>query len=101
MEGKWEAREEAGKPILVMGVPHLNVYLLALVRLTEDQAPICRQLRAQIQAVAYIMGDVSGLGFGTVLWGEGKFVSESGEFTPLYQGRSSSFQEGDNLTTWI
>ena len=61
-----------------MGVPHLKVYLLALARLTEDQAPLRRQLRAQIQAVAYIMGDVSGLGFGTVLWGEGKFVSESG-----------------------
>ena len=61
-----------------MGVPHLKVYLLALARLNEDQAPLRRQLRAQIQAVAYIMGDVSGLGFGTVLWGEGNVFSESG-----------------------
>ena len=61
-----------------MGFPHLKVYLLALVRLTEDQPPLRIKLRAQIQAVAYIMGDVSGLGFGTVLWGEGKLVSESG-----------------------
>ena len=53
-----------------MGVPHLKVYLLALVRLTEDQAPLRIKLRAQIQAVAYIMGDVSGLGFGPVIWGE-------------------------------
>ena len=33
--------------------------------------------------MAYIMGDVSGLGFGSVIWGQGKMVSESGEFTPL------------------
>ena len=60
----------SGKPILLMGFPHLKVYLLALVRLTEEQAPLRRQLRAQIQAVAYIMVDVSGLGFGPVIWKE-------------------------------
>ena len=67
-----------GKPTLVVGVPQLKCDLLALVILTEDQAPLRIKLRAQIQAVAYIMGDVSGLGFGPVIWGEGKFVSESG-----------------------
>ena len=41
------------------------------------------------------------MGFGLVLWGQGKLVSESEEFTTLYQGRSSNFLEGANLTTWI
>ena len=47
------------------------------------------------------MGYASGLGFGSVFWGQRKLVSESVEFTPLYQGISSSFWEGDNLTTRI
>ena len=49
--------------------------------------------------MAYLMKDVSGLVFGSVLWGQRKMVSESGEFTPLYQGKYSKFQVGDNLTT--
>ena len=36
-----------------------------------------------------------------MIWGQGKMVSKSGEFTPLYQGRSSHFVEGGNLTTRI
>ena len=28
-------------------------------------------------------------------------ISESGEFTPLYQGRPSKFWEGDNLISHI
>ena len=47
------------------------------------------------------MGDASGLGFGSVLWGQGKLVSESGKFTPLYQGGYWNFIEGVNLTTRI
>ena len=88
-----------GQKILMMGVLRLKFDLLALGRLTEDQAPLQRQLRAQRQAVAYLMGDKSGLEFGLVLWGQGRLVSESGEFTSLYQGRSSNFRKGDNLTT--
>ena len=84
VEGKWERIEYADKPTLVMGVPPLEFDLIALGRLTEDQTPPQRQLRAQRQADAYIMGDASGLGFGLVLWGQGKLVSESGEFNPLY-----------------
>ena len=61
-----------------MGVLRLKLYLLALGRLTDDQAPTRRQLRAQIQAVAYLMGYASGLGFGVVLWVQGEMVSESG-----------------------
>ena len=84
------------KTILVMVFTQLKFDLLVLVRLTEYQAPPRRQLRAQRQAVDCLMGDASGLGFGSVLWGQGKLVSESGEFTPLYQGISSNFLKEDN-----
>ena len=67
VEGKWEGIEEAYKPILVMVVLHLNVYLLALVGLTEDQAPSPRQLRAKRQSVTYLMVDAISLGFESVL----------------------------------
>ena len=52
---------------MVMGVPRLKFDLLSLGRLTEDQTSPQRQLRAQRQDVAYLMGDDSGLGFGSVL----------------------------------
>ena len=84
-----------------MGVNLLKYELLALGRLTEYLTLPRRQLRSQIQAVAYLMVDASGLGFGLMIWGEEKLVLESGEFTPLYQGISSNFIEGGNLTTQI
>ena len=89
VEGNCEEIEEADKIILVMGVLHLNFDLLAIGRLTEGRTPPWRQLWLQIQSVAYLMGEASGLGSGSVLLGQGKLVSESGEFTPLYQGISS------------
>ena len=55
----------------------------------------------QRQAVAYIMVEASGLGFCLVLWVQENLVNEPEEFTPLYQGRSKIFLEGDNLTTRI
>ena len=99
--GKWEGIDEAKKLILVLGVLQLKKYLLALIIRNEYQDPLQIQLRWQIQAVDYLMGDASGLGFGSVLWGQVKMVSESLEFTSLYQGSSSNFLEGDTLTTWI
>ena len=74
-----------------MGVTQLKFDLLNLGRLNEDQAPPRRQLKEQRQPVSYLMVYAIGLGFGSVLWGQGKLVSESGEFTPFYQGRSSNF----------
>ena len=47
------------------------------------------------------MGDASGLGFGSVFWGQGKIVSKSGELTTMYQGRLSKNLEGDNLINRI
>ena len=94
VEGKWEMLEEAEKPTLVMGVTHLKFDLLALGKLTEDQAPPRRQLRDQRQYVSYIMGDASGLGIGLVLWGQGKQFFESGEFTPCIKGYRQTFKKG-------
>ena len=101
VEGEWERIKEADKPTLVMGVPHLKFDLLVMGILNEDQTPLRRQLRVQRQAIGYIMVDASGLVFGLVFWRQGKLVSESGEFTPLYQGRLSNFWEGGKLTTKI
>ena len=53
------------------------------------------------QAVAYWIGDVRGLGFGSMMWSQSCLVLEVGDFTLLYQGRSSNFTERENLTEWI
>ena len=76
VEGEWEGIEEADQPTLVMGFPRMKYDLLALGRLNEDLILPQRQLRAQRQSVAYLMGDASGLGFGLVVWSQGKLVSE-------------------------
>ena len=51
--------------------------------------------------MAYLIGDSSGLGFVSVLWGQGMLSSESGGFCPFYQGRSSKFRELYNFITRI
>ena len=92
VEGKWQGIEDADKTILVMGVPRLKFDLIAMGILNEYQTVPQRKLREQRLAVTYIMGDASALRFGLVLWGQGKLVSESREFTPLHQGRPSNFR---------
>ena len=46
-------------------------YLVALKILTASKDPPVRHLRDRAQAVAYLMGDTSGNGFGYLLWIEG------------------------------
>ena len=98
---KWEGTEKVIKPKMVIGVPRLGGDLLALGMLTKDNEPPQRKLRAQGQLFAYLMGYASGICFGSVFWGQERIILESQEFTPLYQGRSSIFQEGNNLTSRI
>ena len=45
--GKWEGMEEVNKPNLVIGVPSLIVYLLALGSLKMEKATLQRQLKMQ------------------------------------------------------
>ena len=92
VEGKWEVIEEAYKPILVMGVPRLNFYLLSLGRLAKYKTPLQRQLRLQRQDVAYLMGDISGLGFGLVLWGQGNWFLNQRNLPPCIKGVHRTFE---------
>ena len=92
MEGKWYGLEESEKPKLVKGVPRLGNNLEALGRLTKVSKPTKGQIRTGIQAVFYLMGDTIGFGFGSILWGQGRLSSESGEFCPLCQGSLSIFR---------
>ena len=85
----------------MVGVPRLRGDLLSLELLKNDTVPLSRKLIVQIQAVVFLMGDARGVGFVSVVWGQGRLILESGEFTPLYQVRSSKFWEVDNLTPFI
>ena len=76
--GKWEGMEELNKPNLVIGVPRLRLYILALGMLTKGKVPPRRHLTMKRQALAYLMGDASGVGFGYVLWGHGRNISYLG-----------------------
>ena len=87
LDGKWEGLEEFNKPRLAIGVTRLRGDFLAMGSFKKDQLLLQRKLIAQRQAFDYLMGDARGLGFGSVLWGQGIMISESGEFTLLYQGR--------------
>lgn len=75
LEGKLLGIYEAYKLNLVMGVLQLKQDLIALGRLIKYQVPPQRQWRVQRQAVAYLIGDASGSGFGSVLWWQGKTIS--------------------------
>ena len=70
--------EEREKMSLLKGVPTLKGYLEALGRLTNDRKPPRRKIRSKRQAVAYLMGDASGLGFGLILWVQTMLVLELG-----------------------
>ena len=74
MVGKWEKAEEEYKPLLVRSVHCLKIFLEALKHLTERELPPRRRLKAMRQAVAYLMGDASGLGFGLVMWYQSRLV---------------------------
>ena len=69
---------------LILGVPQLKGYFIALERLTEDEDPPKWKVRAKIKAVTYLTGYAIGLGFGLVPWCKKFFVLEAGKFKPLY-----------------
>ena len=65
--GKWEGMEEVNKTNLVIGVTCLREYLLALGSFTKDKLPLQINITVHRQALAYLMGDTSGVGFLSVL----------------------------------
>ena len=66
----------------------------ALKRLTGGKLLPRRRLRDMSQAVAYLVGDDSGLGFGLVMWFQSRLALYAGDFILIYQGKSSNFREG-------
>ena len=68
--GKWEGMEEVNKPNLVIGVPHMRGYIIAIGRFRKDKVTPRRKLTVQRQALIHLMGDAIGVGFGSMLWGQ-------------------------------
>ena len=101
MDIKWKRVEEGDNLLIVIGVPILMKDSKALKRLVEGGVTYRMWLRSMRQAVAYLMEDASGLGGVLVVLSQSRLVLEAVEFTPLYQGRSSNFREGGNLTERI
>ena len=72
--GKWEGMAEVNKPNMVIVVPRLRGYILALGILKKEKASLRKRLTLQRQVLAYLMVDASWVGFGTVLWGQGIII---------------------------
>ena len=68
---------------------------------TKSKDPPVQHLMSRYQEVAYLMGDLSGNGFGSLLWREDVVECDSGEFTLIYQGRYSKFRESNNMVNMI
>ena len=72
--GKWEGMAEVNKPNMVIVVPRLRGYLLALGILKKEKVSLRKQLTVQRQVLAYLMVDASWVGFVSVLWGQGIMI---------------------------
>ena len=59
--------EEVNKPKVMVGVLGMIGHLISLVMLKKNQLTYRSKLRVQMQALTYIMGDFSGLGFGLLI----------------------------------
>ena len=66
--------EEVNKTNIGIGVPHLRGYLIALGSLKKEKQTPRRQLTVQRYTLSYLMGDASGVGFGSVLWVQGRNI---------------------------
>ena len=79
MDGNYGGEElnmvkEVNKPNIVIGSTRLRGYLLAPGRLKKVKVTPRRNLTVQRQALAYLMGNASGVGFGSMLWGQGRMI---------------------------
>ena len=73
--GKWEGIEEIIKPNIVIRSTRLRGYILAPGRLKKKKVTLRRKLTVQIRALAYLMVNDNGVGFGSVLWGQSRMIS--------------------------
>ena len=92
--------EEEGAPEMVKPVPRFLSDARALRELTQGIEPpkvLCRAKRRL--SVCYLMGDASGAGFGSSVWGSEGIRWESGNYASTYRGESSNWREADHLVT--
>ena len=72
---KWEGMEEVNKTNILIEVTRLIGYLLIPGMLKKENVTLQRYLTLQRQELYYLMGNASGVGFGSVLWGQGIMIS--------------------------
>ena len=93
-------KKDGKPPQWVKVVPCLHLDILALMTLTAYDKPPELLLRAENSDPVFIVGDSSGLGFGSVCWiqGHSQIHAECGRWKREVTDESSSnFREGCNL----
>ena len=92
------ADEVATAPEMVEPVQRFRSDVEALLELTEPAHPptvLCRAKRRL--SVCYLMGDASGRGFGSSMWGSDGIRWESGNYASTFRSESSNWREADHL----
>jgi len=85
-------------PDQVAGVPRLPSDIRALQRLLRGNEPARSRARAKdTLTVTYLMGDASGRGFGSAIWGTDGILWESGNYGRQFAEESSNYREASNL----
>ncbi|KAL7474614.1 hypothetical protein ACHAWX_000033, partial [Stephanocyclus meneghinianus] len=85
-------------PDCVTGVPRLPSGIGALQQLISRDEPARSLARAKgTLTVTYLMGDASGKGFGSTIWGPNGILWESGNYGKQFSEESSNYREASNL----
>ena len=93
---------EVEPPAKVKAVPRLEGDIKTLQDFLKGTEPAVQRCRVSNVAVAvYLMGDASGVGFGSALWDSDGVDYEAGNWKEQWKFESSNFREAANLTTRI
>jgi hypothetical protein len=94
------AQSPAEAPEFVKAVPRFRRDVEALDALFAPASPALSRLRPKGSLCGYyLVGDASGKGFGSALWGQNNIHWESGNYAAEYQNESSNYREADNLVS--
>lgn len=89
-------------PEFVQAKPRLVEDVMILKSLLEGDVPAVKKCRVTNIAIAvYLMGDASGVGFGSALWDGIGVEYEAGRWKRQWRRESSNFREASNLTARI
>jgi hypothetical protein len=89
-------------PAEVRAVPRLRGDVDTLQEFLAGDTPAVQKCRVSSVAVAlYLMGDASGVGFGSALWDSEGVEYEAGHWKEHWKSESSNFREASNLTSRI